>query len=157
MRLTANKQLLLVAGVCLLVILGVQIGLKTRSVSPDEDIQPINIGHCDFSAPCYVGFDNHKITITINKPVVLLKPFIVEISLRRATGIHPVAAGFSMRNMDMGVNRFVFGKKTQNRWQAEALLPVCTRGRSDWLMEISMEADNNRRYKLLFPVTARPR
>jgi hypothetical protein len=38
--------------------------------------------------------------------------------------------------MDMGVNVFTLMPKTARQWQAQAVLPVCSLGRNDWVVRL---------------------
>ena len=50
--------------------------------------------------------------------------------------IQNVHAGFAMRGMEMGFNRYQLIKTTDAKWVAEVTLPVCVQGRSDWEMTL---------------------
>ncbi|MBI3145407.1 MAG: hypothetical protein HYZ18_09145 [Pseudogulbenkiania sp.] len=56
------------------------------------------------------------------------------------------AAEFSMRDMDMGFNRYRFVAQ-QGGWQARVTLPMCVSQRQDWVMTLEVEG---RRYSLPF-------
>jgi len=172
-KLSANKQLLVVAVVCLAVIVSIKVWLNYTPASTDSvdfadsnnTVMRININDCDVSKACEVPVDNYMVKVSIAQPIVLLKPFTVavtvipddeNVSLSNAL-LKPVVASFTMQNMNMGMNHFKFNSNVNDRWQAEVLLPICSQKRMDWLMEISMEAENNKVYRLTFPVTASPR
>lgn len=55
-------------------------------------------------------------------------------------------AEFSMRDMDMGFNRYRF-VAAPGGWQARVTLPMCVSQRQDWIMVLEVEG---RRYSLPF-------
>jgi hypothetical protein len=64
----------------------------------------------------------------------------------RGGGVAP-AAEFSMRNMDMGFNRYRF-VPAGTAWRASVILPVCSAGRHDWLMLLKV---NGQQVRLALP------
>lgn len=57
----------------------------------------------------------------------------------RAANVPPnvreIHASFTMRDMDMGFNRFVLEKQADGVWLAQGVrLPLCTQSRHDWIM-----------------------
>lgn len=172
MSLSANKQLLVIAVLCLSVIVAVNAWLKnisTSTSSPDTHIENnnvthINVTHCNFNKGCDVKVEDFNVMVKLSRPVVLLKPFNVDVTIKSNSTreslsnilYKPTMSTFAMKHMNMGLNRFEFNKLQKNKWQAKVLLPICSQQRIDWLMEISMEAGNNKVYKLTFPITASP-
>jgi hypothetical protein len=71
-------------------------------------------------------------------------PFVMR--LDGVTGPVP-SAEFVMRNMDMGFNRYRF-VAAGDAWQARVTLPVCSAGRHDWLMNLTV---NGRRLQVALP------
>ena len=68
----------------------------------------------------------------------LRQPFDIELSNVPA-GVQQVAISFSMRDMDMGFNRFDLRPQTDNsgHWRAtQVRLPVCTDQRHDYLADV---------------------
>lgn len=65
-----------------------------------------------------------------------------------AAGVEPNVE-FTMRDMDMGFNRYRF-VRAGKRWQARVTLPACVSGSRDWLMTVSLDG---RRYRLPLRVT----
>ncbi|SME98283.1 hypothetical protein [Pseudogulbenkiania subflava] len=55
-------------------------------------------------------------------------------------------AEFSMRDMDMGFNRYRF-VAAPGGWQARVTLPMCVSQRQDWIMTLEVEGQ---RYRLPF-------
>ena len=51
-----------------------------------------------------------------------------------------VTVSFSMRDMDMGFNRYELVKQADGSWfRANNRLPVCVQGRHDWLADIAVD------------------
>lgn len=58
-----------------------------------------------------------------------MQAFKIEVELPGAREIHAL---FSMRGMEMGLNRYRLLPDGPGRWQAEVMLPACIQGRHDW-------------------------
>lgn len=61
-----------------------------------------------------------------------------------------VSVEFLMQGMDMGVNRFRLEPQGPGAWGAQVTLPICTTGRSDWLVVVDADL-GERRYRARFP------
>jgi hypothetical protein len=59
-----------------------------------------------------------------------------------------VTAEFTMRDMDMGFNRYRFLRAGAG-WRARVTLPLCVSGRREWIMTLTLDG---RRYLLPFEV-----
>lgn len=74
--------------------------------------------------------------------------------LNVATAANSVYADFAMAGMSMGLNRYRLIQQTDGGWQGQVVLPVCVQGRSDWLMEITVNTvTEEKRYQLTFQAT----
>jgi hypothetical protein len=60
-----------------------------------------------------------------------MQPFRIEVVLREVREVH---ARFSMRGMEMGLNRYRLLPDGPGHWHAEVMLPVCIQGRGDWIL-----------------------
>ena len=77
----------------------------------------------------------------------VMQPFHLSASSDEAIEIH---ASFAMQGMEMGLNRYRLLQQG-NVWAVEVILPVCVRGRSDWLMLLEVQTRNGlERYQLAF-------
>lgn len=77
----------------------------------------------------------------------VMQPFHLNAESDEATDIH---ASFAMQGMEMGLNRYRLLQHGKV-WTAEVILPVCVRGRSDWLMLLEVQTPNGlKRYQLAF-------
>lgn len=63
-----------------------------------------------------------------------------DIELRQVpNGVDKVSVSFSMRDMDMGFNRYDLQPQADGSWRAEAVrLPLCTDQRRDYLADITV-------------------
>lgn len=82
--------------------------------------------------------------VRFDRQPAALQRFRIFLQLPQAREVH---AGFSMRGMEMGFNRYRLLPDGPGRWQAEVMLPACVQGRSDWLM---MVEGDGRRYEVPF-------
>ena len=69
-----------------------------------------------------------------------LVPFVVSV---KASDVQAdaITLSFDMNGMEMGYNshRLV---KNESEWQAKVILPVCSLGRNDWLLDVEIINDN---------------
>ncbi|PKO25734.1 MAG: hypothetical protein CVU35_02565 [Betaproteobacteria bacterium HGW-Betaproteobacteria-8] len=88
----------------------------------------------DISAGCAID----GLTVRTGQSPQVLKPFelAVQWAQGEAAGISEVYASFAMEGMEMGLNRYRLIQKSENLWQAEVTLPLCVRGRADWIMQV---------------------
>jgi len=96
---------------------------------------------------CVATLGEYRLNLHIDEKVTTLQPFSLTIE---ADGWQPqqLAVYFSMQGMEMGLNRFRL-QQTGNLWQGQAMLPVCTQQRSDWLATVFV-THNNERYRAEF-------
>jgi hypothetical protein len=78
------------------------------------------------------------LTVRTSQQPKVLQPFelMVESEAAEAADITEVYASFAMKDMDMGLNRYRLIRKSDSLWMAEITLPLCVRGRADWLMQL---------------------
>jgi hypothetical protein len=58
-----------------------------------------------------------------------MQAFRIEVTIPDVREVH---ARFSMRGMEMGLNRYRLLPDGPGRWHAEVMLPACIQGRDDW-------------------------
>lgn len=85
-------------------------------------------------------------------PVTSLQPFDMHLQIDGVKA-RLVVMTFTMVDMDMGLNRFVLRQGEDGDWHGQAVLPVCSAGRKDWLATLSVRTDEGD-YRLIFPFTA---
>ncbi|MEZ0232166.1 MAG: hypothetical protein ACAH12_04955 [Methylophilaceae bacterium] len=96
------------------------------------------------------GCGNQLITLKVDKPPQIMRPFQLTVEMPQAKEMH---VSFAMRNMDIGFNRYRLIKQADG-WHAEVTLPVCSQSRSDWMMLAEAEtAEGLVRYQLPFQAT----
>jgi hypothetical protein len=88
----------------------------------------------DLAAGCNV----EDLNVSANQTPQILQPFELRIEFNGNGAIGPgeVYASFAMDGMEMGLNRYRMINTTGNLWVADVTLPVCVRGRADWMLEI---------------------
>lgn len=102
------------------------------------------IACADISKGCLVD----GIRLRFDHVPSVMKPFRLSAELGRATEAH---ASFAMQGMDMGLNRYRLLQQADAVWTAEVVLPVCVRGRSDWIMLLEVQTPEGlKRYQLAF-------
>ncbi len=64
-----------------------------------------------------------------------------------------ITATFRMPGMNMGENRYVLVAGTGGVWRGDIMLPVCTSGRRDWVVEVQV-LSKGRSYRAEMPFTS---
>jgi hypothetical protein len=68
---------------------------------------------------------------------------------------HPIDSAvlyLEMKDMDMGINRFLFREVGQGAWEANMIIPVCATGRRDWLASLVI-LEEGKHQRIVFPFT----
>ena len=87
---------------------------------------------CDLTEGCTLP-DGSRIRAAV---VSTKEPFDIYIE-HAPSGTEQVSISFSMKNMDMGFNRFEFAQQGGGVWTAEQIrLPFCVENRRDYLADI---------------------
>jgi hypothetical protein len=88
--------------------------------------------------------DDVAVLVRFKGKVSALKPFRVEVRVRGrlAPEIREMSLGFTMKGMDMGVNRYRLKRRKDQVWVADVVLPVCTERRNDWHASLDMPLDS---------------
>ncbi len=109
-------------------------------------IQVIDIPCIDISQGC----GNSILRVVTDIKPQVMKPFNLTLNLN-GSGADEIEVDFAMQEMAMGLNRYHLIARSANAWVAQVVLPVCVQGRSDWLMQISLNQESKRtRYQLKF-------
>jgi hypothetical protein len=99
---------------------------------------------------------NAQFSVRFKEPPQVMKPLHLELVFLDGQSIQNVHAGFAMRGMEMGFNRYQLIKTADAKWVAEVTLPVCVQGRSDWEMTLMVEgAEQQFRFLVPFSVPQR--
>jgi len=133
MRLRRQLWLALLIGLLILVLWLPRLWLKE---------QPVEVACPDIVAGCRLP--QAGLTVQFDRHPRPMQEFHVRVEL---PGTREVHASFSMRDMEMGLNRYRLLPDGQGSWHAAVILPACVQGRQDWLLVL--EADG-RRYELPF-------
>ena len=140
----SNRRWLAAAGIAGLGLLGLLLGLlyprwADRS-NPDAATAVTLSGDpaCDAARqPCSARQGDSSLTLRLTGPLRPLQPFPVEVRLTGpVAAARQIAVDFSMVGMDMGLNRFHLQRQPDGAWSGQALLPVCSAGRHDWLATV---------------------
>ena len=130
-------------------ILSYYLGQVLRN--PQENLAELKLKKMDYglcdpsSTACNAKYLSHQIKFKFQKNPSALEPFTVyaEISDNH---IKEVLVDFRMKNMDMGVSIIRLKNMGNNRWAGEAVLPVCSLGRSDWISRLQIKSNNTQWY-----------
>lgn len=89
---------------------------------------------------CVMDEHSAHFNIHFNGVPSALTPFIV---LVKVAGSQPesIELSFDMEGMDMGYNKHSLNKHEID-WQKKVILPVCSLGRNDWILNVKMMFDN---------------
>ena len=154
------KIRLILGGVLAIVLAAGWLAWQSESASVVDEPQAQRLGKADCSplgASCWVTAGRLRLELAFPARVRALQPFTMELTLRGMAPVDSVVVEMNMEDMDMGVNRFVLkpapGK--EGVWQGTAMLPACMSGRSDWVADVTVAAEE-RRYQARFPFVLEP-
>lgn len=125
----------LMVGVLLLIFAGVKVAgvvwwQEQHQVSGSIDVA-CNVADCTLP---------NGAVVQITPAPAAKTPFAVRIS-GLPESVQAVSLSFSMRDMDMGFNRFDLKKQTDGAWLvADVRLPLCSQARKDYFVEIVVDA-----------------
>ena len=118
---------------------------------PSETGLPLTLVQpCDAQQGCRAADDSLVVTVSFGTEPRALQPFPVRLQLESESQADAVTVAFSMRGMDMGLNRYRLIADASGVWAADITLPVCTSGRSDWLADFELVVAD-RRFQLQVP------
>ena len=112
-----------------------------------SDIEYVSL--CDPTKKnCIMDENNAHFNIQFKGVPSGLTPFVVSV---KVVGSQPefIELSFDMEGMDMGYNKHSL-IKNEIDWQKKVILPVCSLGRNDWILNVKMMFDNdtvNTQYK----------
>jgi len=109
----------------------------------EKDKQPLGFMHkssCDLlNKNCHINNNDIEYKIGFDGTPSPLTPFNIQL-----TSLNPqpfnVEIEFEMEGMNMGNNVYSL-KNSGDSWSADVLLPVCSLGRSDWLLRVRLISD----------------
>ncbi len=107
-----------------------------------------------FPTGCKAVAAGDVFSLRFDQPPQSLKPFKVVLALDAPLPVEHAVVQFEMVGMDMGINRFRLSKRAEGTWVASAVLPVCSTGRSDWVVRLTFVSEGER-YVGEFPFETR--
>jgi len=93
---------------------------------------------------CVAHNEEISLSLSLQGPVRVLTPFAVTVRLDESaawSSTNHIAVTFSMVGMTMGLNRFMLKQQDPRTWQGQAMLPVCSSGRTDWRILVEVAGD----------------
>ena len=128
---------------------------KTLRIEPAKytEIAMVVNPDCDpVKQTCYAMTDGLRLSLQLVGEVKPLKRFQLHVKTTESSTIvlDGIDLQFSMQGMYMGEQHYALHKKNQTDWQANLVLPVCTSGRSDWIVEL-LARSGGRIYQARFP------
>ena len=85
---------------------------------------------------CQFQLGQQAVHVSFIDPPSGLHPFTVRVTTANAKSVY---AYFTMRDMEMGYNRYRLTQQQPQLWQARVVLPVCVTGRHDWLLTLDID------------------
>jgi hypothetical protein len=159
-RLIKNQRVFIFLFIVLIV--AYLLELKTGPGSGQHDglerlevIAMVSDLKCDVGKKtCKAISENRSIELLLGPGVSALKKFPIRLQLSgfQKDEIRKVVVGYSMKGMDMGINRNRLSSSDLMQWKGEGVLPICTSGRSDWLVIVEVSTQG-RLYTATFGFT----
>ena len=132
--------------------------VKWLSESNQLKVVKIAVEECNAQKQvCITETDEFKLGVLFDRNIFYLNPFNVKVwtENKNDINIESVQIDFKMKNMNMGVNRFLLKKTNfrneKQKWQGKALLPICVTGRADWVSELEVVTQKSK-YVFSFPI-----
>lgn len=127
-----QKYRLLAAAVLLLVFAAAKLVLLDWW---QQGQTPVQNAQCDLIRGCTLPDGTFVRASTISTHA----PFDVFVE-NAPEGTQQISISFSMKNMDMGFNRYNLARQSAQTWQANRIrLPVCIEGRRDYTADINID------------------
>lgn len=127
--MTQNKKLL-IAGILLLVFAAIKVVALDWWLKQQPHAQQ---AECHVTQGCTLPNGAY---VKFSERIVSNQPF--DITLKNVPiGVQEVNVSFSMKDMDMGFNRFPIRRQSDGTWRAKNIrLPMCVANRHDYLADI---------------------
>lgn len=98
---------------------------------------------------CEIVIGDTRLKVSVEGEVKALQSFFIRIVDKNNT-LDQAVVSFKMKAMDMGINQYRL-VRVENGWVADIIIPVCTTGRRDWLVEFEFVVNETRR-KVAFDI-----
>lgn len=132
--------------------------LATGCGNPPPPELPVSVlsvpAECDPEQGCPGSAAGLSLQVRFETPAQALQPFPVSARIVSDEPVETVMVTFSMRGMDMGLNRYRLESDAQGVWQGRVTLPICVSGRSDWIAAFELTTAT-RRYRAQVPFVLR--
>jgi len=128
--------------VLIVLIITGQIIFNNTTPPGDKDVVVESACRLDLQK-CDISVNNTVLTVSTAGDLQPLKPFIIKIK-NPSSDIKNAVVDLSMIDMDMGKNQFVFEQLNPTEWQASVISPVCTTGRRDWRLDLTIKTADKR-------------
>ncbi len=131
--LKLNRKQAVLVGVSLLAFAAVKVAALLWWQSRQPEITPVRESACNVRTGCKLP---NGAEVKFSSRVAANEPF--DITLRNVPPqTAEVFVSFSMRDMDMGFNRYKLLRQADGSWAAlQIRLPVCVQNRHDYLADI---------------------
>lgn len=149
----------------LTVSLGVTFYLRAKQNQSAREAMTMGItsSQCDLKrAPCQINFADLQVQLILLTPPKYLVPFDAEVVLRGklASDVAHVTLQLQMNDMQMHLlaTNLIPGTTSElatTRWRNKMMLPMCSSGRQDWLVEVNVTIPE-KNYKAVYPLTMTP-
>lgn len=116
-------------GLAMTSLIGVQIWYAYKQQAPEHVPQ---FSCLDLAKGCEVRLGDENLRLIADAAPGSLKSFHLTL---RGSETQPTLR-FFMKNMDIGPNETRPNQTAPTRWEADIMLPFCSRGRMDWVMDI---------------------
>lgn len=123
----------------LVVLVLVLLGSYSLGILLEADKQPEILAYkstCNLlNGSCHINSNDIQYEIGFDGTPSPLTPFGVRLNSLN-TQLSNVEVRFEMQGMNMGNNLYTL-KNSGESWSAKVLLPVCSLGRNDWILQVS--------------------
>lgn len=130
--MSPGRRIALAGLLAVLVGIGALAKLRMRPASEEA----VSVRCPDPVAGCSFVSGGKPGALRFSESPKVLQPFTLSV---QAEGLDRAEAAFSMAGMDMGVNRYRLQQQPRGEWTAKVILPVCVTGRSDWLLNLTLD------------------
>jgi len=112
--------------------------LFNKTDAPGDDVVVVDYACRLDLQECVLFINNAELTVSAEGDLQPLKPFTIKIKDQTSI-IKNAVVDLSMLEMEMGKNQFTFERLNPTEWHASVVIPVCTTGRRDWKVELSVK------------------
>lgn len=127
---------LMVIAILLILFAIVKVAMLLWWKNQQPEIMVVSQNICDVRQGCVLP---NGAKIVFSQSFSAKSPFDIDIDNVPA-GIKEVFISFSMKDMDMGFNRYKLIPQSQRHWQAKQIrLPICVQNRHNYLADIHID------------------